>query len=83
MTFPGCGTETSGHRAMRTRYVADYTIGITCTYEHVKADLVRGHAHLPNPAVFAFSSEVSLPAIETFVPLAKQWVYEVVGRRGT
>lgn len=68
---------------MRTRYVADYTIGITCTYEHVKADLVRNHAHLPNPAVFAFSSEVPLPAIETFVPLAKQLVYEVVGVRRT
>ena len=66
---------------VRTRYVADYTISITFTYEHVKADLVRNHAFLPNPAVFAFASEVQLPAIETFVPLAKQMVYEVVGVR--
>jgi hypothetical protein len=83
MTLPMFGTGMSARHVLRTRYVADYTIGLTCTYEHVKADLVRSHAHLPNPAVFAFSSEVPLPAIETFVPLAKQLVYEVVGRRGT
>ena len=81
LTIPMFGREASARRALRTRYVADYTIGITCTYEHVKADLVRSHAHMPNPAVFAFCSDMSLPAIETFVPLAKQLVYEVVGPR--
>lgn len=79
LALPAFVGEEPALRALRTRYVADYTLGITCTYEQVKADLVRGHAGLPNPAVFAFSSEVSLPAIETFVPLAKQLVYEVVG----
>lgn len=79
LALPILGKETSAHQALRTRYVADYTIGITCTYEHVKADLVRNHVHLPNPAVFAFSSAVSLPPIETFVPLAKQLVYVMVG----
>jgi hypothetical protein len=82
LTLPMFGTETSARRALRTRFVADYTIGVTCTYEHVKADLVRSHAHLPNPAVFAFSSDVPLPAIETFVPLAKQLIYEMVRVRG-
>lgn len=77
-----CSVRRLQDRALRTRYVADYTIGITCTYEHVKADLVRSHAHMPNPAVFAFCSDMSLPAIETFVPLAKQLVYEVVGPGG-
>jgi hypothetical protein len=82
LALPLFGTEVPARQALRTRYVADYTIGFTCTYEHVKADLVRSHAHLPNPAVFAFSSDVPLPAIETFVPLAKQLVYEMVGPRG-
>ena len=79
LTLPVFGTDTSPRQGLRTRYVADYTIGFMCTYEHVKADLVRSRAHLPNPAMFAFFSDVSLPAIETFVPLAKQLVYEMVG----
>lgn len=79
LTVPALVGEEPALRALRTRFVADYGIGITCTYEQVKADLVRDHADLPNPAVFAFSSDVSLPAIETFVPLAKQLIYEVVG----
>lgn len=76
--LPMPDTEGSEHRVLRTRFVADHTIGITCTYEQVKADLVRNHPGLPNPAVFAFVSDVSLPIIETFVPLAKQLVYEMV-----
>ena len=52
------------------------------TYEHVKADLMRSRAHMPNPAVFALTSDLALPAIETFVPLAKQLVYELVSAKG-
>lgn len=81
LTLPALAAQP--HQTLRTRYVADYTIGITCTYGHVKADLMRNHADLPNPAVFAFSSDVSLPTIETFVPLAKRMFYEVVGMQGT
>lgn len=76
--LPMIDTEGSEHRVLRTRFVADHTIGITSTYEHVKAGLVRRYPHLPNPAVFAFVSDVSLPTIETYVPLAKQLVYEVI-----
>jgi hypothetical protein len=65
-------------RNMRTVYVSDHTIGWTCSYEHVKADLVRHRSILPNPAMFAFNTELLLPPIETFLPLAKQLVYELV-----
>ncbi len=78
LTLPAKAPGTPSHHVLRTRFVADYAIGIAHTYEQVKAELVRGNAHLPNPAMFAFTSDVSLPTIETFVPLAKQLVYEVV-----
>lgn len=81
LILPAIVPGVPAHHVLRTRYVADYPIGITCTYEQVKADLVRSHAYLPNPAVFALTSDTPLPAIETFVPLAKQLVYELVSAK--
>lgn len=78
LMLPVKAPVTPAHRILRTRFVADYPIGLACSYEQVKAELIRHFAHLPNPAMFAFTSDVTLPAIETFVPLAKQLVYEVV-----
>ncbi len=77
------GDLADASRHMRTVYVTDYTISWACRYEQVKADLVRHRATLPNPAVFAFTTELLLPPIETFLPLAKQLVYELAaGGRG-
>lgn len=78
LTLPARTTSTRPHQVLRTRFIGDYPIGISSSYEQVKAELVRSNAELPNPAVFAFTSDVTLPAIETFVPLAKQLVYEVL-----
>lgn len=72
------GDMAEASRNMRTVYVTDYTISWAWRYEHVKADLVRHRSELPNPAVFAFTTELLLPPIETFLPLAKQLVYELV-----
>ena len=77
LSVPARFIEGAVHLDVRTRFVADYTIGFSCTFEHIKADLVRKNSDLPEPAVFAFTSAVSLPAIETFVPLAKRLVYEL------
>lgn len=64
--------------AVRTRYVASYTLSLVSTIQQVKADLVRSLTELPNPAVFAFTADVTLPTVETFMPLAKRMVYEVI-----
>lgn len=61
-------------RNMFSRYVTSYTIGITCTYEHIKSDLILRHPALPNPATFVLETDLELPCIETFVPLAKRLV---------
>jgi hypothetical protein len=65
------------YRFVRTRYVATWTFGLATTYEHIKAELVRS-GPLPNPATFAFESDITLPRIETFLPLVKRITYEVV-----
>ena len=68
------------HQEIITHYVTDYALGITCTFEHVKLDLVRRATPLPNPAVYAITADLELPALETFVPLAKQLIREELAR---
>jgi len=65
------------HRHVRTHYFATWTVGLSCTYEHIKAELAR-KGPLPNPATFVFEADISLPRIETFLPLAKRIAYELV-----
>lgn len=67
------------YHSVRTRYVCTCTVGLGHTYEHIKAELVRGTWRSPNPATFVFESDIRLPRIETFMPLAKQLVYELIG----
>lgn len=67
------------YQGIRTRYLTTYTVSIASTYEHIKADLVRIDRSSPNPATFVFESDISLPRIETFMPLAKQLVYAAIG----
>jgi hypothetical protein len=63
---------------LRTRYITSYTLSLTCNYEHIKTDLVRNARHLPNPAAFVFESDLPMPRIETYLPLAKQLVRQAV-----
>lgn len=66
---------------LRTRYVTSYSHGPGSTFEHIKANLLDTHRALPNPAVFGFESDVTLPYIETYIPLAKRLVYEEIKPR--
>lgn len=70
--------EHDGLRRVRTRYVADYAMGLGATFERIKTDLLARHPDLPNPAVFAFETDLALPRIETYMPVAKQLLYEVI-----
>ncbi len=69
------------HRNVFTRYVTTYTASITCTYEHMKAELIDRHPLLPNPATFVVETDLDLPCVETYVPLAKRLVHAHVSAR--
>lgn len=71
----------NGSLHVRTRYVSTFTLGLSRTFEHIKSELLNTFRSLPNPAVFAFETDLSIPHIETFMPLAKQLVYEEVRLR--
>ncbi|HOP42316.1 MAG TPA: hypothetical protein PLA11_02265 [Flavobacteriales bacterium] len=75
--------DTLRYRNVHTHWVTDYSLGIGWTYERVKADLIRRHPDLPVPSTFAFESGVTLPRIETFLPLAKELVYDALAAEGT
>lgn len=70
------------YRFVRTHYHATWTLGLSTSYEHIKAELART-GPLPNPATFVFESDITLPRIETFLPLAKRITYELVSSAGT
>lgn len=70
----------SPEHMLRTSYVADHTLSIVWHYEDVKAELVKRRPEWPHPAMFAFTADIPLPAIETYVPLAKRLVMELVQR---
>lgn len=69
-------TEQYQYRSVVTRYHGTYPRSISNTYEHVRLALMGSRPDLPVPATFVFDSTSKIPYIETFMPLAKQLVYE-------
>lgn len=70
-------TTWDGQHAVRTNYVSTFTLGLMRSYEHIRSELLRGHRNLPLAATFALECAVPLPCMETFIPLAKQRVYDL------
>lgn len=60
------------YRALYTTHIATYNRSIINTPEHMKIELIRAIPKLPNPAVFAIESEIELPYLETYLPIAKR-----------
>jgi hypothetical protein len=60
------------YRALHTSYVTTYTSSFIHTYVSIKTDLLRANASLPNPAVYAVETGMTIPFSETFLPLAKR-----------
>jgi len=60
------------YRSIRTEFIDTWYRSIANTFEHIKSELVRNRIHLPNPAVYAIQTEISLPVEETLLPIAKR-----------
>jgi hypothetical protein len=69
------------YRCVVTRYVGSHTLSLRNTFERIRSEFLLGRRELPVPATFAFESDASIPHIETFMPLAKQLLYEQVSGR--
>jgi hypothetical protein len=60
------------YRSMRTLFIDDWKRSFSTTYEHIKAELIKKHRHLPNPAVYSVETILSFPIEETLLPIAKR-----------
>jgi hypothetical protein len=60
------------YRSMKTSYIDMRQRNMAHTYEHIKAELIRHRAELPNPAVYLIETELSFPVDETLLPVAKR-----------
>jgi hypothetical protein len=60
-------------KQLTTRYVSTYTHSITGTLEKIKSDLISTHKELPNPAVYAVNSPISVPFNPTLLPIVKRF----------
>jgi len=59
-------------RSIRTEFIDTWYRSIVNTFEHIKTELVRNRSQLPNPAVYAIETGISLPVEETLLPIAKR-----------
>ena len=59
-------------RGINTRFLFDYNISVTATYEQIKYKLIEQHRQLPNPATYAIEFKESFPLPETMLPIAKR-----------
>jgi hypothetical protein len=67
-------------RGINTQFICSYTHSFTNTYEGIKSELLRTNRSLPNPAVYAAETELSIPISETFLPIAKRMLIKEVSK---
>ena len=65
-------------RAINTNYLCSYKDSAANTFENIKAELVKYHKKLPNPATYAVESKLVIPIQETFLPMAKRIIVKYV-----
>lgn len=66
------------YRGMRTHHIDDRRRSIATTYEHIKSELIKSHANLPHPAVYAIETGLSFPVEETLLPVAKRCLVKLL-----
>ena len=59
-------------RGIHAKFLFNYNISITDSYEQVKYKLMEQNSQLPNPATYAVEFKKSFPLPETMLPIAKR-----------
>ena len=60
------------YRTMITDFIATWQRSIVNSHYNIKAELIRSRSFMPNPAVYAVETTLSLPIEETLLPIAKR-----------
>jgi len=69
-------------RSIRTEFIDTWYRSIANTFENIKTELVRNRSQLPNPAVYAIETNISLPVEETLLPIAKRSLVRYISGPG-
>ena len=70
-------------RSIRTEFIDTWYRSIAHTFEHTKTELMRNRSYLPNPAVYAIETNISLPVEETLLPIAKRSLVRYITTSGS
>jgi hypothetical protein len=65
-------------RSIKTDYIDMWYRSMATTYEHIKHELIRRRADLPNPAVYAVETPLKFPVEETLLPIAKRCLVKFI-----
>ena len=68
------------YRTMVTDFVADWQRSIVNTHYSMKAELIKNRNFMPNPAVYAVETPLTLPIDETLLPIAKRTLVRYIAQ---
>lgn len=63
--------KASGLIEFKTKYIQEYPLSLSNTYEKIKLEIIEKNEELPNPATYAVEVTPDVPLYETYLPLAK------------
>lgn len=66
------------YKSLNTKFIASFLNTPSNTPDRLKRMLIKANPDLPNPATFLFRSEMTIPHVESFMPLAKQLAYNYI-----
>lgn len=68
------------YRGITTRYVSSFQRSFSTTVESIKNELLRANRNMPNPATYAFDTELTIPHEETYLPIAKRMLVKLIAQ---
>jgi hypothetical protein len=60
------------YRSIKTEFIDVWQRNMVNSYTAIKSELIKNRSDLPNPAVYALETDLSLPMEETLLPIAKR-----------
>jgi hypothetical protein len=70
------------YRSIKTEFVDVWQRNIVNSYTAIKSELIKNRSDLPNPAVYALETDLSLPLEETLLPIAKRSLVRYITTNG-
>lgn len=71
------------YRSIKTEFVDVWQRNFVNSYQSIKAELIRNRSDLPNPAVYAVETDLTLPMEETLLPIAKRSLVRYISTQMT